>query len=101
MNITIRSYGKSDPGYGQHPIKINGDNTGTSSRGFNVVVLSHINGQQLGAKGFDTYGNAAADDAMVNFIESFPNGSIVIMAATDSANARLSQDAKDYSRCRY
>ena len=96
LNITIKSYGSEDPGYGQQPIQINGNNIGTSSRGFNVVVMSHINGQKLGADNFDTYGNSAADDAMVNFIESFPNGSIIVMAATDSAEAKLSQDTRDY-----
>ena len=32
----------------------------------------------------------------LNFIESFPDGSIVCMAVTDSAEKNLSQDAKNY-----
>ena len=96
LNITVKAYGRDDPGYGQQIIKVNGSNIGTLSRGFNVVVMSHVNGQQLGENNFDTHGDSAADDAMVNFIESFPNGSIIVMAATDSAAAKLSQDTRDY-----
>ena len=93
----VSSYGKSDPGYGgARAFKINGAFAGTNSRGFNVLVLSHINGMQIGANGFDTYGQDDAGSKMVEFIEGFPNGSILLLAAMDSAHAKLSQQAKDY-----
>ena len=97
LDITISSYGKSDPGYGgARSFKVNGVFTGTQVCGFNVLVLSHINGKQLGAKGFDTYGEDDAGFKMVEFIEGFPNGSILLLAVMDSAHAKLSQQTKEY-----
>ena len=97
LNITITSYGGDDPDYsGGRSFKINGVFTGTQARGINVVALSHMNGQQLGAKDFDTFGAADAGIKMVEFIEAFPNGSILLLAAMDSADANLPQQTKEY-----
>ena len=97
LNITISSYGKDDPHYsGGRSFKINGVFTGTQARGINVLVLSHINGQQLGAKDFDTHDAADAGIKMVEFIEAFPNGSILLFAAKESTDAKLPQQTKEY-----
>ena len=96
LNIAIASYGHDDPGYGSQQFKINGIATGTKSRGFNVVVISHTQGTNLGQHSFDTYESASASSEMVYFINNFPNGSIVMIAAFDDASEQLSQEAKDY-----
>ena len=98
MDITITSYGKSDPGftYNHVPITVNGIDAGSGRRGFNVAVISPITGSTLGIGSFDTHGSASANAALMSFIDQYPNGSIVCIATTDSANARLTQEAKIY-----
>ena len=98
MDITITSYGKSDPGftYNHVPITVNGIDAGSGRRGFNVAIISPITGSTLGIGNFDTYGSASANAALMSFIDQYPDGSIVCIAITDSANAHLTQDTKIY-----
>ena len=97
MDISITSYGKSDPGFSFNPgIIINGIDKGKMRRGFNVVVISPTNGYTLGVGHFDTYGETNDSAAMISFISNYPDGSIVCIATADSAERKLTQDAKDY-----
>ena len=61
-----------------------------------MAVISSGNGKTLGIGNFDTYGDANASSSMINFINSYPDGSILCIAITDSASEKLTQDAKDY-----
>ena len=97
LDIRIASYGKSDPGFSLNKvIKINGIDTGAAGRGFNVVVISPGNGNILGVGNFDTHGKQSQSSSMINFIKSYPDGSVLCIAITDSAESKLTQDAKDY-----
>ena len=97
LDIIIASYGKNDPGFSLIKVtKLNGIDTGVEGRGFNVVVISSSNGKTLGIGNFDTYVDSNASSSMINFINSYPDGSILCIAITDSAAEKLTQDAKDY-----
>ena len=98
IKIIIASYGMSDlgfPGLNQ-AIQINGVYSEAKGRGFNIAVLSPTDGLTLGTGNFDTHAQVDANADMVNFIERFPDGSIICIAVTDSAAQFLSQDAKNY-----
>ena len=61
-----------------------------------MVVISSGNGKILGIGNFDTFGKQSESSSMINFINSYPDGSILCIAITDSAESKLTQDAKDY-----
>ena len=61
-----------------------------------MVLISSGNGNIIGARNFDTYDDRIASSSMVNFINSYPDGSILCIAITDSASRKLTQDAKNY-----
>ena len=96
LDITIASYGRDDPGFPKkQSIKINGIDTRPTLRGFNIVVISSTHGYILGVGRFDTYGNGNNSAAMISFISKYPDGSIVCIAAYDTANG-LTQEAVNY-----
>ena len=65
-------------------------------RGFHVVILSTTNGGVSKKNVFDTFMTESASSEMVQFIDSSPDGSIVIIAVVDAAARKLTQDARNY-----
>ena len=95
INITTASF--DDPGKGTYtPIIIDGVDSGLKARGFNVVVLSAVDGDILKKKTFDTYGSSTASSNMVDFIESSPDGSVIVIAVRDEGTRYLKQSARNY-----
>ena len=77
-------------------IMINGIESGLKARGFHVVILSATDGEVSKKNIFDTYKDASASREMIQFIDSSPDGSIVIIAVVHTAHAKLTQDARKY-----
>ena len=77
-------------------ITINGVESGLKARGFHVVMLSATDGEVSKKNVFDTFKDASASREMIQFIDSSPDGSIIIIAVVDTAHAKLTQDARKY-----
>eukprot|EP01041_Mallomonas_annulata_P001367 gene1367-2639_t len=86
--IEVVSVGSDDPGGGQCKILLRGQCCGPTERGFNIVVL---NGQfGFGEiRSFDTVENENASERLADFIESIPEGKIVLVATQESASDKL------------
>ena len=87
IKVQLVSTGCDDPGphlttgkcyLAPASIKIDGKENAVNGRGFNVVVVSQINGRVLNRKRFDTAYSPAEAYKMVEFIESLPPKAIVL-----------------------
>ena len=65
-----------------------------SHRGFNMVELVLDNCTAINAHQFDTYGVAAAGDAMIAYVSTLPVSTVVIGVTFDDANSQLSSQVK-------
>ena len=77
-------------------ILVNGIDSGIMSRGFHVVVLSDADGRILREQAFDTDSYSNASSTMIQFIDSSPDGSIIVIAVVDEGGSKLSQNARNY-----
>merc|ERR1712080_132778 len=66
----------------------------TANRGLTVVSFKHVKKTGklvMDKKGtWDTYGKGSADNQMAAFINSIPNGRVVVVGAKDSAENQMS-----------
>lgn len=65
----------------------------TGRRGYNLAVVDATSGRVLDVQGFDTTANEFEADRMAQFIESLPNGAIVLGAARGEAGVSLNDRA--------
>jgi len=64
------------------------------SRGFNVMEVDSTSGQVITYRRFDTYAYQDSSTAMVNFINSVPNGEFLLFATCDEATSNLTTAAR-------
>ena len=89
--IEVCSGGYDDGNYGR--ILIRGQDCCTCSRGFNMLTLnSHW--QPKDFRNFDTHGASQASDRMADFMDTVPDGTIVLVAVMDSAHQHLTTRGK-------
>jgi hypothetical protein len=74
---------------------VDGRQVSPSERGYNVVVLDPKTGAIQDAVAFDTHLDAAASQALADYIRQVPVGQIVAVAAADEASRLLGQEAVD------
>ena len=95
INITAASF--DDPGKGTYiTIMTDGVKSGLKARGFHVVVISAVDGNILKKNIFDTYLSGTASSNMVDFIESSPTGSVIVIAVRIEGTRYLKQSARNY-----
>lgn len=93
--MTLTGAGMSDPNWNaKKTIVLNGVDVGTQGRGFHVAIVFNRTVLKKGA--FDTHGSTAKSAELVEFINSSPNGSVVLAATHDSAASCLTVEAKAY-----
>ncbi|CAB4023040.1 Neurogenic locus notch 1 [Paramuricea clavata] len=87
-NIEVISEGCSDlirsEGCGLAHIYIDGDQKAPQKRGHNFVVINALTGKFEGAQVFDTNGDSGASGKITNFINTIPNGRVVVVAVQDN-----------------
>ncbi|MEB3827231.1 interleukin-like EMT inducer domain-containing protein [Phormidium sp. CCY1219] len=94
ITIKVESGGKNS---GINPrISINDREIGYDryGRGINIVAIDPQRGQPRCATTFDTFAEADASEALIEFIERLPNETIVALAVGDEGNYSFSNEAK-------
>lgn len=82
----------STPEFGS--IKVNDREVSQLKRGYNLAVLDPISGAVLDSKNFDTGGRTILESrAMREFLDSIPEGRIVVGAVQEDASAQLGEAA--------
>ncbi len=74
-------------------ITVDGQDASAHKRGYNLAVIEAGSGRILDVKGFDTGGDTYAAAAMARFVESIPQGRIVVAAVQEEGGRYLSQEA--------
>lgn len=62
-------------------------------RGYNLATIDAQSGEVTDVRGFDTWANPFEADALADFIEGLPEGTIVLVAARDDASRSLTDRA--------
>jgi hypothetical protein len=96
VNLVVQSAGLEVGDFGL--IYVNGRQVSPNTRGYNVVVLDPQTGAVRDAAAFDTHLDAAASQALAEYIGRVPVGQIVAVAAADEASRLLGQEAVDALR---
>jgi len=88
--VEVIAFGADDPG-GTTGCKltVRGQFYGSNTRGFNFVVLND-RFEPSDQRSFDTEEKDDASERLADFIESLPDGRYVLVATSESANAKLS-----------
>ena len=73
---------------------MNGVERSLNRRGFNIVALSGKDGKLLKSDVFDTYRTADESKRMAQFIKAIPQNSVILVAITDEATHKLTQEGK-------
>jgi len=99
MGIHLRSEGCNDAAKtpdtcGIAYIYVNGIDNSPHGRGHNVVVLDAETGAVLGARAFDTYGQASAGKDLRDYLNSISGDKIVLVAIQDEGSKYVA-DAVD------
>lgn len=64
-------------------------------RGYNVAAINLSTGNLLTAvRNFDTWGSSTADDEMKEFLDSLPNGTLIMIAVADEASSQTGEELK-------
>jgi hypothetical protein len=96
VNLVVQSAGLEVGDFGL--IYVDGHQVSPNTRGYNVVALDPQTGAVVDAVAFDTHLDAAASQALADYIERLPVGTIVAVAAADEASRLLGQEAVDALR---
>lgn len=73
----------------------NGLGYGSGERGINVATIDPKTGVVLDLKSYDTWADSGAADRLVSFLETLPNGTIIMMAVADEGSAQLGTSSRD------
>ncbi|MEA3335422.1 MAG: interleukin-like EMT inducer domain-containing protein [Chloroflexota bacterium] len=74
-------------------IWLNGKDISPNQRGYNLAMVDGKTGQFKSAASFDTHGDPQASDRLVDFLDQFDDGSILLVAVKDTAADQLSERA--------
>ncbi|MFH0925389.1 MAG: interleukin-like EMT inducer domain-containing protein [bacterium] len=72
-------------------ILINGKKFFLNKRGYNIVVINKTSGEIKGIRAFDTHKFPTEVEALVNYVEDIPEGSIVGVVVNDDASKCLNK----------
>jgi hypothetical protein len=90
-HIEVQSAGLND---GNDAVfSINGQETFSGARGYNLVVLDAESGAVIGTRNFDTWGADGQADSMAAFIGRVPTGAVVLAAIQDEGTSRMTEAA--------
>lgn len=67
---------------------------GGPGRGINVLAVDPRTGVFSSVRSFDTWADEAASEQLVAYLESLPDGALVLFAVADDAAQKLSQEAR-------
>ena len=63
-------------------------------RGINVMVVDPATGILSAVRAFDTYGDAAASENLVDYLSGLPHGALVLFAVADDGALKLTREAR-------
>ena len=94
--IKISSSGKDDPGFftSTASITINGTDFQSYDRGMDVVVLSSEDGGLVKNGSFELVSDNQASQKLIDFIQSSPRASIILVSTSDDYSVFLTPEAK-------
>jgi hypothetical protein len=87
VDCRIQSAGWDDGNFVK--LFVNGASVGTNNRGHNLVVVDETTGDVLNAVSYDTYASSTAADDLANFINSLPDGCIVLKGIGDEGSVSM------------
>lgn len=91
VNILVKSAGEEVGDFGH--IYVDGRDLSPGGRGYNIVVLDPLSGQEEGRGHFDTFASEEESHLLADFIAAIPEGKIVAVAVEDEASLHLTEDA--------
>ncbi|MBC7222979.1 MAG: hypothetical protein H5T59_01660 [Anaerolineae bacterium] len=91
VHLYVRSAGL-EVGWFAH-LYVNGQDISPGGRGYNLAVVDPTTGDVRQVASFDTHGDAEASPALAAFLETIPEGMLVLGAVNDEASLRLTEEA--------
>jgi hypothetical protein len=89
INLWVKSagwgYGKTGVGSGNSLV------SGAQRRGYNLSVFDPLTGENIRNELFDTWAGPEISDGMLNWVESIPEGMIVVAFVHDEGTSNLTQ----------
>ncbi|MBD3376695.1 hypothetical protein GF406_16790, partial [candidate division KSB1 bacterium] len=91
MDIKVSSAGLSDGNYAL--FHLDGINTFSAKRGYNLVGLDHLSGDIVFQKNFDTWLSPENVTEMITFLHSLPDTVYVLFAIRDEGSHNMTEEA--------
>jgi len=91
VNLVVQSAGQEVGDFGL--VYVDGRQVSLDERGYNVVVLDPESGAVESVAAFDTHLDEGASQALADFLQAVPDGSIVAVAVADEASRLLGEEA--------